>query len=138
MAELEYGYLIYRSRRVTLKAIDARPNGGTATGPRSEGRSRCDEISSSKVGGAIDNRVKCVVSQVPVVSGYRNARRAIAEDRIPGVLTRLRRRPPSTVRGRGSAARDWYLQHLSRPAATVPTGKKAPAPIHTNRKIGLT
>jgi fermentation-respiration switch protein FrsA (DUF1100 family) len=39
--------------------------------------------------GAIDKRVKCVVSQVPVVSGYRNAHRAIAEDRIPDVLARF-------------------------------------------------
>jgi fermentation-respiration switch protein FrsA (DUF1100 family) len=39
--------------------------------------------------GAIDKRVKCVVSQVPVVSGYRNAHRAIAEDRIPDVLVRF-------------------------------------------------
>src|SRR5712692_5863204 len=35
---------------------------------------------------AIDKRVKCVVSQVPVVSGYRNAHRAIAEDRMPELL----------------------------------------------------
>ncbi|HEV3340066.1 MAG TPA: alpha/beta hydrolase [Pirellulales bacterium] len=35
---------------------------------------------------AIDKRVKCVVSQVPVVSGYRNAHRALREDLIPEVL----------------------------------------------------
>jgi fermentation-respiration switch protein FrsA (DUF1100 family) len=39
--------------------------------------------------GAIDKRVRCVVSQVPVVSGYRNAHRAIAEHRIPDVLARF-------------------------------------------------
>jgi fermentation-respiration switch protein FrsA (DUF1100 family) len=39
--------------------------------------------------GAIDKRVKCVVSQVPVVSGYRNAHRAIAEDRFPEILARF-------------------------------------------------
>ena len=37
------------------------------------------------IAAAIDKRVKCVVSQVPVISGYRNAHRAIAEDRIPQV-----------------------------------------------------
>jgi len=40
--------------------------------------------------GAIDKRVKCVVSQVPVVSGYRNAHRAVREDFIPELLTRFR------------------------------------------------
>ncbi len=35
---------------------------------------------------AIDKRVKCVVSQVPVVSGYRNVHRAVAEDRMPELL----------------------------------------------------
>jgi uncharacterized protein len=39
--------------------------------------------------GAIDKRVKCVVSQVPVVSGYRNVHRAIAQDRIPEVEARF-------------------------------------------------
>jgi fermentation-respiration switch protein FrsA (DUF1100 family) len=39
---------------------------------------------------AIDKRVKCVVSQVPVVSGYRNAHRAIREDSIPELLSRFR------------------------------------------------
>jgi fermentation-respiration switch protein FrsA (DUF1100 family) len=39
--------------------------------------------------GAVDKRVKCVVSQVPVVSGYRNAHRAIAEDRIPKIEARF-------------------------------------------------
>jgi fermentation-respiration switch protein FrsA (DUF1100 family) len=39
--------------------------------------------------GASDKRVNCVVSQVPVVSGYRNAHRAIAEDRMPDVLARF-------------------------------------------------
>jgi cephalosporin-C deacetylase-like acetyl esterase len=60
------------------------------------------EVDSSRIGiwgtsytgghvlqvAAIDKRVKCVVSQVPVVSGYRNAHRAIAEDhaRVVGSL----------------------------------------------------
>ena len=32
--------------------------------------------------GAIDRRVKCVVSQVPLMSGHRNARRLIRADFI--------------------------------------------------------
>jgi len=35
--------------------------------------------------GAIDRRVKCVVSQVPLISGYRNARRLIRADMIAPV-----------------------------------------------------
>jgi len=38
---------------------------------------------------AIDKRVKCVVSQVPVVSGARNIRRAVREDLIPELLSRF-------------------------------------------------
>src|ERR671914_2857393 len=35
--------------------------------------------------GAIDRRIKCVVSQVPLVSGHRNARRLIRADVLPQV-----------------------------------------------------
>jgi fermentation-respiration switch protein FrsA (DUF1100 family) len=35
--------------------------------------------------GALDRRVKCVVSQVPLISGHRNARRLIRADVISGV-----------------------------------------------------
>jgi fermentation-respiration switch protein FrsA (DUF1100 family) len=38
---------------------------------------------------AIDKRVKCVVSQVPVVSGARNIHRAVREDSIPKLLRRF-------------------------------------------------
>jgi fermentation-respiration switch protein FrsA (DUF1100 family) len=58
------------------------------------------EVDSSRIGiwgtsytgghvlqvAAIDKRVKCVVSQVPVVSGYRNLQRAIPMDRLPELL----------------------------------------------------
>lgn len=37
--------------------------------------------------GAIDRRVKCVVSQVPLISGLRNARRLIRSDFFPSVRT---------------------------------------------------
>jgi hypothetical protein len=144
---------------------------------------------------AIDNRVKCVVSQLPVVSGYRYAHRATAADRAPDVLARLagfqrapRRKHEVTLRSiemfgeretsayidkiglspllmivedndalaavdiysrapvpkkllsfsgedfdvsvrdqeaAAGAARDWYLQHLSKPPASVMTDKKS-------------
>jgi hypothetical protein len=35
--------------------------------------------------GAIDRRVKCVVAQVPLISGHRNARRLIRSDFIAAV-----------------------------------------------------
>src|SRR6516164_4397015 len=35
--------------------------------------------------GAIDRRVKCIVSQVPLVSGHENARRLIRSDMIGGI-----------------------------------------------------
>jgi fermentation-respiration switch protein FrsA (DUF1100 family) len=35
--------------------------------------------------GAIDRRIKCVVSQVPLVSGWRNARRLIRADQFAGL-----------------------------------------------------
>jgi uncharacterized protein len=38
---------------------------------------------------AMDKRVKCVVSQVPVVSGYRNLHRATREDLIPDLLAQF-------------------------------------------------
>jgi uncharacterized protein len=39
---------------------------------------------------AIDKRVKCVVSQVRVVSGYRNSHRAVREDTIPELLAHFK------------------------------------------------
>ena len=36
--------------------------------------------------GAIDSRIRCVASQVPLISGYRNARRLIRADMIAPVL----------------------------------------------------
>jgi fermentation-respiration switch protein FrsA (DUF1100 family) len=36
--------------------------------------------------GAIDRRIKCVAAQVPLISGYRNARRLIRADMIASVL----------------------------------------------------
>jgi uncharacterized protein len=55
--------------------------------------------------GATDRRVKCVASQVPLISGYRNARRLIRADMIAAVeamcaqdrLKRYRGEPPATL-----------------------------------------
>lgn len=47
----------------------------------------CSTIATSgrATGGAIDRRVKCVVAQVPLISGHRNARRLIRADIIAAV-----------------------------------------------------
>jgi uncharacterized protein len=55
--------------------------------------------------GATDRRIKCVASQVPLISGYRNARRLIRADLIAAVeamcaedrLKRYRGEPPATL-----------------------------------------
>ncbi len=61
--------------------------------------SSMDEVDENRIGiwgssysgghvivvGAIDRRVKCVVSQVPLVSGLRNAKRLIRSDLFPAV-----------------------------------------------------
>src|SRR5438128_548762 len=39
--------------------------------------------------GAIDRRVKCVVAQVPLVSGYRNIQRLVRSDFIAGLRSQL-------------------------------------------------
>ncbi len=39
--------------------------------------------------GAIDKRIKCVVSQVPLISGSENARRLIRSDMFPGLRAAL-------------------------------------------------
>jgi fermentation-respiration switch protein FrsA (DUF1100 family) len=55
--------------------------------------------------GATDRRIRCVASQVPLISGYRNARRLIRADLIAAVeamcaedrLKRYRGEPPATL-----------------------------------------
>lgn len=55
--------------------------------------------------GAIDRRVRCVVSQVPLVSGHANARRLIRADLIAGLQkmfdadrrARMQGKPPSMI-----------------------------------------
>src|SRR6185503_5314310 len=75
-----------------------------------------DETSNSKWGssysgghvlvvGAIDRRVKCVVSQVPLISGHANARRLIRADFIAGLQSmfdddrraRMQGKPPAMI-----------------------------------------
>jgi fermentation-respiration switch protein FrsA (DUF1100 family) len=53
--------------------------------------------------GAIDKRVKCVVSQVPVVSGSRNINRAVREDSIPELRARFYADRAARFAGKASA-----------------------------------
>ena len=55
--------------------------------------------------GAIDRRVKCVVAQVPLVSGHANARRLIRSDMLPAGTGHVQRRPART-HGRAAASND--------------------------------
>ena len=67
--------------------------------------------------GALDRRVKCVVSQVPLVSGYATFTRWITADRMPGMLekfakdreARARGEAPKTVKAahEGSETAEW-------------------------------
>ena len=48
--------------------------------------------------GAIDRRVKCVVAQVPLISGHENARRLVRADLIAPTHADVRRRPRGPLR----------------------------------------
>ena len=67
---------------------------------------RIGVLGSSYSGGhvlvlsAIDRRVKCIVSQVPLISGHRNARRLIRADLMAGRRRRVRRFGTSLPGGR--------------------------------------
>src|SRR5213080_1884214 len=62
--------------------------------------------------GAIDRRVKCVVSQVPLVSGHRNARRLIRADFIAAV--------------QGQFDADRRARYTRKPAAMIPVVAENP------------
>jgi hypothetical protein len=64
---------------------------------------------------AADKRVKCVVSQVPVISGYRNAHRAIREGLIPDVPARF--------------AADRDARFAGKAPAMIPVASQDPAAI---------
>jgi hypothetical protein len=63
--------------------------------------------------GAIDCRIKCVASQVPLISGYRNARRLIRSDVIAAV--------------EGMCAEDRLKRYRGEPPATLPVVSEDPA-----------
>ena len=69
--------------------------------------------------GAIDRRIKCVASQVPLISGYRNARRLIRADMIAR-CSRCRRGPAEALPGRGAGDDAGGVEDPAGPAA-LPT-----------------
>ncbi len=64
--------------------------------------------------GAIDRRVRCVVSQVPLISGSENARRLIRPDRLEGL--------------RRMFDQDRRARHAGKPPAMIPIVPAGPAP----------
>jgi uncharacterized protein len=62
--------------------------------------------------GAIDRRVKCVVSQVPLISGHENARRLIRADNVAGL--------------RELFDRDRHARHSGQPPAMIPVVSEDP------------
>ena len=63
--------------------------------------------------GAIDCRVRCIASQVPLISGHRNARRLIRSDVIAAV--------------EGMCAEDRLKRYRGEPPATLPVVSEDPA-----------
>jgi fermentation-respiration switch protein FrsA (DUF1100 family) len=63
--------------------------------------------------GAIDRRVKCVVAQVPLISGHANARRLIRADNIAGIQRMF--------------AEDRRARYAGRPPAMIPVVAEDPA-----------
>jgi uncharacterized protein len=62
--------------------------------------------------GATDRRIKCVVAQVPLISGHRNARRLIRADFIAAV--------------QGQFDADRKARYAGQPHAMIPVGAEAP------------
>jgi uncharacterized protein len=63
--------------------------------------------------GAIDRRIKCVVSQVPLISGHRNARRLIRSDFVAGV--------------EAACAEDRRGRYAGKPPGMIPVVSEDPA-----------
>jgi fermentation-respiration switch protein FrsA (DUF1100 family) len=66
---------------------------------------------------ATDRRVKCVVSQVPTISGYEQSRRRVAPDAMPGYLQTLTDELRAVHRGRAPSVQAVASADLSMPAA---------------------
>jgi uncharacterized protein len=63
--------------------------------------------------GAIDRRIRCVVSQVPLISGHRNARRLIRADVVAGV--------------EAACAEDRRSRYAGKPPGMIPVVSEDPA-----------
>jgi fermentation-respiration switch protein FrsA (DUF1100 family) len=63
--------------------------------------------------GAIDRRIRCVASQVPLISGHRNARRLIRADVVAGV--------------EAACAEDRRARYAGRPPGVIPVVCEDPA-----------
>jgi uncharacterized protein len=70
--------------------------------------------------GAIDRRVKCVVSQVPLISGHANARRLIRADMVAGLQKMFDSDRRARMQGKAPAIIPVVSEDLAGPAA-LPT-----------------
>jgi uncharacterized protein len=74
--------------------------------------------------GATDRRVKCVVSQVPTISGFEQVRRRVAPDMMPGFLASLT--DDLREQHRGQPPR---VQAVASPDPSVPAAYRSPEAV---------
>ena len=82
--------------------------------------------------GATDRRIRCVASQVPLISGYRNARRLIRADVIAAVAGDVRRGPAAALSGRAAGDAAGGLRRPGRPRRAAHAGLLAV--VHGDRQ----
>ena len=67
--------------------------------------------------GAIDKRVRCVVAQVPTISGFANAQRRTRPDLVPAGLARFDKDRAARFRGEPPAMAAVYVEDTATPCA---------------------
>ena len=90
--------------------------------------------------GAIDRRVKCVVAQVPLISGHANARRLIRADFIAQVQTACLEDRRARYQGKPPGMNQWSPKTLWGPPCCQPQtlGSGSPKPLTPVRPLGAT
>jgi uncharacterized protein len=82
--------------------------------------------------GAIDRRVKCVVSQVPLISGHRNFRRLVRSDTIAAIQRMFEADRRARLKGAAPAMMPVVAEDPNAPAA-LPTPDSSAYFIETGR-----
>ena len=128
-----------RDYRARDHASRARWTRSTASGSASGARATAARTCSSS--GAIDRRVKCVVAQVPLISGHENARRLVRADLIAPTQemfeadreARYRGEAPAMIAGRRARGRA-----VRAADAPTPTSGSRPAAASGRRRGSTT